>query len=179
MPGRPAGSNAGKGTRDLPADADRLMSDLIRLCSTTVNPPTQSRLAVLAEITGGVAKGGEHWALVEGPNGDIGFQQIDDHRTTWPDGEVGMQMHLDFLVDDLEATGARVPTAAPPDSDISQTRTTASCTPTRRNIRSACQRGGSQSGRLNDHGPYWSGKDGQRCAAHCRPGRMLGGTGGI
>ena len=24
------------------------------------------------------------------------------------DGEVGMQMHLEFLVDDLEATGARV-----------------------------------------------------------------------
>jgi hypothetical protein len=62
-----------------------------------------------AEITGGVAKGDEYWALVEGPNGDIGFQQIDDYRPpTWPDGEVGIQMHIEFLVDDLDATGARV-----------------------------------------------------------------------
>lgn len=64
---------------------------------------------VYAEITGGVAKGDEHWALAAGPNGDIGFQQIDDYRPpTWPDGDVGMQMHLDFFVDDLDATEARV-----------------------------------------------------------------------
>ena len=63
----------------------------------------------LAEITGGVATGDEHWALVDGPNGTIGFQQVDDHRPlTWPDGEVPMQLHLEFLVDDLDATGARV-----------------------------------------------------------------------
>ena len=86
------------------------MSDLIRLSLTTVNAPDALALArFYAEITGGVAKGDEYWALVEGPNGDIGFQQIDDYRPpTWPDGEVGMQMHLEFFVDDLEATGARV-----------------------------------------------------------------------
>ncbi|MCG5462131.1 VOC family protein [Micromonospora sp. NPDC053740] len=86
------------------------MTDLIRLSLTTVNAPDAIALArFYAEITGGVAKGDESWALVEGPNGDIGFQQIDDYRPpTWPDGEVGMQMHLEFLVDDLEATGARV-----------------------------------------------------------------------
>ena len=85
------------------------MSDLIRLSLTTVNAPDAIALArFYAEITGGVAQGDEYWALVEGPNGDIGFQQIDDYRPpTWPDGEVGMQMHLEFLVDDLEATGAR------------------------------------------------------------------------
>ena len=77
---------------------------------TTVNAPDAIALArFYAEITGGIAKGDEYWALVEGPNGDIGFQQVDDYRPpTWPDGEVGMQMHLEFLVDDLEATGARV-----------------------------------------------------------------------
>ena len=86
------------------------MSELIRLSLTTVNAPDAIALArFYAEITGGVAKGDEYWALVEGPNGDIGFQQIDDYRPpTWPDGEVGMQMHLEFFVDDLEATGARV-----------------------------------------------------------------------
>jgi hypothetical protein len=69
----------------------------------------EERLNHHAEITGGVAKGNEYWALVEGPNGDIGFQQIDDYRPpTWPDGEVGMQMHLEFFVDDLQAAGARV-----------------------------------------------------------------------
>nr|WP_240639056.1 VOC family protein [Micromonospora ureilytica] len=84
------------------------MSNLIRFSLTTVNAPNAIALArFYAEITGGVAKGDEGWALVEGPNGDIGFQQIDDYRPpTWPDGEVGMQMHLEFFVDDLEATGA-------------------------------------------------------------------------
>jgi hypothetical protein len=86
------------------------MSDLIRLSGTTVNAPDAIALArFYAEITGGVAKGDEHWALVEGPHGDIGFQQVDDHRPpTWPDPEVAMQMHLEFFVDELEATGARV-----------------------------------------------------------------------
>ena len=86
------------------------MSDLIRLGLGTVNAPDAIALArFYAEITGGVAKGDEYWALVEGPNGDIGFQQIDDYRPpSWPDGEVGMQLHLEFFVDDLDATGARV-----------------------------------------------------------------------
>ena len=85
------------------------MSDQIRLSGTTVNAPDAIALArFYAEITGGVAKGNEHWALVAGPNGDIAFQQVEDHRPpTWPGGEVRMQMHLDFLVDDLEASGAR------------------------------------------------------------------------
>ena len=67
------------------------MSDLIRLSGTTVNAPDAIALArFYAEITGGVAKGDEYWALVEGPNGDIGFQQIDDYRPpTWPGGMPG------------------------------------------------------------------------------------------
>ncbi|GAA1771414.1 VOC family protein [Nocardioides hankookensis] len=86
------------------------MSDLIRLSGTTVNAPDAIALArFYAEITGGVAKGTEHWALVQGPNGDLGFQQVADHQPpTWPGGEVPMQLHLEFFVDDLEATGARV-----------------------------------------------------------------------
>ena len=45
------------------------MTHLIRLSGTTVNAPDAIALARLyAEITGGVAKGDEHWALVEGPN---------------------------------------------------------------------------------------------------------------
>ncbi|HEX6878584.1 MAG TPA: VOC family protein [Nocardioidaceae bacterium] len=111
------------------------MSDLIRLSLTTVNAPDAIALArFYAEITGGVTKGDEHWALAEGPNGDIGFQQIDDYRPpTWPDGEVGMQMHLEFLVDDLEATGARVLAAGATRFEHQPNVDHASCT--RRGIR--------------------------------------------
>ena len=61
-----------------------------------------------AQLTGGVTKGSEHWATVVGPNGFIAFQQVDDLcPAVWPGAEVPMQMHLDFFVDDLAATGAR------------------------------------------------------------------------
>jgi catechol 2,3-dioxygenase-like lactoylglutathione lyase family enzyme len=85
------------------------MSDGIRLSGTTVNAPDALALAEFyAEITDGVAKGTSRWAAVTGPNAFIGFQQVDDFRPpTWPGGSVPMHMHLDFLVDDLEAAGAR------------------------------------------------------------------------
>ena len=42
------------------------MRDLIRLSGTTVNTPDAIALARFnAEITGGVAKGYEHWALAD------------------------------------------------------------------------------------------------------------------
>jgi len=86
------------------------MSERIRLTGTTVNAPDALALArFYAEITGGVVSGTERWAAVTGENGFIGFQQVDDFRPPqWPGRNVPMQMHLDFLVDDLEATGARV-----------------------------------------------------------------------
>jgi catechol 2,3-dioxygenase-like lactoylglutathione lyase family enzyme len=85
------------------------MSDGIRLSGTTVNAPDALALAEFyAEITDGVAKGTSRWAAVTGPNAFIGFQQVDGFRPpTWPGGSVPMHMHLDFLVDDLEAAGAR------------------------------------------------------------------------
>ena len=85
------------------------MSDEIRLSATTVNAPDALALAIFyAELTGGVTKGSEHWATVSGPNGFIAFQQVDDFcPPVWPGADVPMQMHLDFFVDDLEATGAR------------------------------------------------------------------------
>ena len=85
------------------------MSDEIRLSATTVNAPDALALAIFyAELTGGVTQGSEHWATVSGPNGFIAFQQVDDfYPPVWPGADVPMQMHLDFFVDDLEATGAR------------------------------------------------------------------------
>jgi hypothetical protein len=84
------------------------MSDRIRLDGTTVNAPDALALAQFyAEITGGVANGTSGWATVTGPNGFIAFQQVEEFRPPqWPGNDV--QLHLDFFVDDLEATGQRV-----------------------------------------------------------------------
>jgi len=86
------------------------MSDHIQLSGTTVNAPDALALAEFyARITGGVAIGSPHWAAVTGPNGSIGFQQVDDFRPpVWPGSAIPMQLHLDFLVDDLAAAGTRV-----------------------------------------------------------------------
>ena len=86
------------------------MSDTIRLSGVTLNAPDAIELArFYAVITGGAAKGDSHWASVTGPNADIGFQRVDNFRPPeWPEGAVPMQMHLDFFVDDLAATEARV-----------------------------------------------------------------------
>lgn len=86
------------------------MSDRIKLEGITVNAPDALVLArFYAEITGGVVRGTSHWASISGPNGVISFQQVEDFRPPqWPGNDVPMQMHLDFLVDDLDATGQRV-----------------------------------------------------------------------
>jgi hypothetical protein len=85
------------------------MSRSIRLNGITVNAPDALALAEFyAEITDGVARGDSEWAAVAGPSTVIAFQQVDGFRPTeWPGEDVPMQLHLDFLVDDLEATGAR------------------------------------------------------------------------
>jgi uncharacterized protein YndB with AHSA1/START domain len=92
-----------------PAYRDRA-AEAIRLSSVTLNAPDAIELArFYAEITGGTARGNEGWATVKGPNAHIAFQQVRDHRPAqWPEGDVPMQMHLDFFVDDLAATEARV-----------------------------------------------------------------------
>ena len=85
------------------------MSDDIRLDGVTVNAPDALDLArFYAAITGGVATGTSHWAAATGPHGFLTFQQVDDfRRPQWPGGHVPMHLHLVFLVDDLDATGAR------------------------------------------------------------------------
>lgn len=85
------------------------MSDSIRLNGTTVNAPDALALAQFyAVILDGVAKGTPAWAAVSGPNGFIAFQQVERVAPpTWPGGSAPMQLHLDFLVDDLEAAGRR------------------------------------------------------------------------
>ena len=90
------------------------MSDAVRLSSVTVNGPHAGELAAFyAEIADGTVTF-EHpsWATVMTAGGRIDVQTVAGHQApAWP-GETGTALvHLDFLVDDLEATGARVETA--------------------------------------------------------------------
>ena len=87
------------------------MSDAIRLSGVTLDCPEPAKLAgFYAEITGGrVTFTNEVWATVKSAGGMIDFQLAADHRPpTWPDPASPMQIHLDFFVDDLDATEARV-----------------------------------------------------------------------
>ena len=87
------------------------MSDAIKLSGVGVDCPNAGELAAFyAEITGGtVTHVTEHWASMSGPGGSIDFWSVPNHQPpTWPDGPTPKQLHLDFYVDDLEATEARV-----------------------------------------------------------------------
>lgn len=96
------------------------MSDEIRLSGVTLNAPDALALArFYAAITGGVAKGTAHWATATGPNGDLGFQRVENFRPpTWPEGDRPAQLHLDFFVTDLAATEMRVLAAGATRFDI-------------------------------------------------------------
>jgi catechol 2,3-dioxygenase-like lactoylglutathione lyase family enzyme len=87
------------------------VSDSIKLSGIALNCPDAAELAAFyAEITGGrVIYTDPVWAVVDGPGGSLCFQTIPDHTPpTWPDPTVPNQTHLDFSVDDLAATEARV-----------------------------------------------------------------------
>ena len=87
------------------------MSDAITLCCVVLECPDAGALAdFYAEITGGtVAFRDPGWATVLGPGGRLDFQTAPGHQPpVWPDPASSMQAHLDFLVDDLAATEARV-----------------------------------------------------------------------
>jgi hypothetical protein len=58
---------------------------------------------------GGTVTLHDSWATVQGPGGRIDFQTAPGYiPAAWPDPASSMQMHLDFDVDDLDATEARV-----------------------------------------------------------------------
>jgi Glyoxalase-like domain len=88
------------------------VSDSIKFGGVTLDCPDAGELAAFyAEITGGeVSGGGAAWAMVTCPNGaDIMFQGSAGYvPPSWPDTVSSQQLHLDFDVDDLDATEARV-----------------------------------------------------------------------
>jgi hypothetical protein len=97
------------------------MSDSITLCSVTLECPDAVRLAEFyAQITGGrVSFRHETWATVKGPGGRIDFQTAPGCTPpAWPDPASPMQMHLDFDVDDLAASEARVLAAGATKYDV-------------------------------------------------------------
>ncbi|HEX8082262.1 MAG TPA: VOC family protein [Jatrophihabitans sp.] len=87
------------------------MSDSIKLSSVALDCPNAGELAAFyAGITGGeVVFVNAEWATVNGPGGRIDFQTAAGYTPpTWPDPASSMQLHLDFVVDDLAAAEARV-----------------------------------------------------------------------
>ena len=115
------------------------MSDSIRLCAVTLECPDAGELAQFyAQITGGRVTLHDSWATVEGPGGRIDFQTAPGYTPpVWPDPASSMQMHLDFDVDDLDATEARV-LAAGATSTTSSPTIIGGSSPTRPGTRSAC-----------------------------------------
>ena len=87
------------------------MSDSIKFGGVTLDCPHVGELAAFyAEITGGeVTVLSNHWAMMTCPDGSAICFQVSPAYTpsTWPDAVSSAQMHLDFDVDDLDATEAR------------------------------------------------------------------------
>ncbi|MGI8416147.1 MAG: VOC family protein [Nakamurella sp.] len=85
------------------------MSDSIRLSSVTLNCPDAATLAEFyAAITGGkITFSHPTFATLHSQGGRIDFQTVERYLApSWPDES--SLIHLDFLVDDLVATEARV-----------------------------------------------------------------------
>lgn len=88
------------------------MSRDLRLSSVTVNCPDADALAgFYATITGGeITFTHPAWATLATSGGRIDFQTVHDFQpVSWPE-QSGL-VHLDFLVDDLDASAARVEAA--------------------------------------------------------------------
>jgi len=87
------------------------MSDSIKFGGVTLDCPHVGELAAFyAEITGGeVTVLSDHWAMMTCPDGSAIYFQVSPAYSppTWPDAVSSAQMHLDFDVDDLDATEAR------------------------------------------------------------------------
>ena len=87
------------------------MSDSIRLTGVTLDCLDPQKLAAFyAEITGGqITFTNEVWATVKSPGGTLEFQLAPGYvPPRWPDPSSSMQMHLDFFVQNLDKTEARV-----------------------------------------------------------------------
>jgi hypothetical protein len=87
------------------------MSDSIKFGGVTLDCPHPGELAAFyAQLTGGeVTVSAPHWAMTTCPDGATISFQVDPAYTppTWSESASTQQIHLDFDVDDLDATEAR------------------------------------------------------------------------
>lgn len=80
------------------------------LFAVTIDAPDASGLArFYADLTGmEVTYDGPEGALISGDGKNVMFQQISDYRPPrWPDPAYPQQAHLDLVVEDMDAGGAR------------------------------------------------------------------------
>jgi len=76
--------------------------------------PWTARTRQLADFCAAITDGtvtfaGDSWATVNGPGGRIEFQTVPGYQPPrWPNPVSSIQVHLDFYVDDRDATEARV-----------------------------------------------------------------------
>ena len=97
------------------------MTDSISLSTVTLEcPDARSLAAFYATITGGrISFEHDSWATLRCPGGRIDFQTAPGYiAPTWPDDSSSMQMHLDFDVDDLDATEQKVLAAGATKFDV-------------------------------------------------------------
>jgi hypothetical protein len=71
-------------------------------------PDAAALAAFYAELLDWKVETSEGWADVRAENGQcISFQQVEDYSPPrWPDQQVPQQMHLDVMVEDLDAAEA-------------------------------------------------------------------------
>ena len=93
-------------TRTVPAMA------IARFPSVVLDCPEPGRLATFyGTLLDWKVSDDGGWAEIRNAAGDqcIGFQQVDEYRPPqWPSQDVPQQMHLDVMVDDLDAGEAAV-----------------------------------------------------------------------
>lgn len=83
----------------------------LRLTGVVLGSPDPSALAAFYERLLGWPRHTDEpeWVTLHDPRGGAGLSfQLEDPYVapTWPEGDPPMQVHLDVLVDDLEAAGA-------------------------------------------------------------------------
>jgi catechol 2,3-dioxygenase-like lactoylglutathione lyase family enzyme len=85
----------------------------LRLTGVTLNSPDPSALARFYERLLGwpIAREEPGWVVLRNPDGGVGLNVQEEsihERPTWPakPGEQQMQLHLEIMVDDLEAASA-------------------------------------------------------------------------
>jgi predicted enzyme related to lactoylglutathione lyase len=86
------------------------MAAIARFPSFVIDCPDPPALAdFYGELLGWTVKASPDWAEIRGDGGCISFQQVTDYRPpAWPNQDVPQQMHLDVIVDDLDAAETSV-----------------------------------------------------------------------